>query len=95
MSLSQEGTTKKKMSSSFEIFSHSLIASGNNINNNEFHNFPSLSYLNQAIYYIKPAIEELHYYNLHKNNPNDIKVDIPDLFEMIPDIDDGNKPVLP
>ena len=29
-----------------------------------------------------------------KNNPNDIKVDIPDLFEMIPDIDDGNKPVL-
>ena len=29
-----------------------------------------------------------------KNNPNDIKVDIPDLFEMIPDIDEGNKPVL-
>ena len=29
-----------------------------------------------------------------KNNPNDIKVDIPDLFKMIPDIDDGNKPVL-
>ena len=72
MSLSQEGTAKKKMPSSFEIFSHSLIASGNNINNNEFHNFPSLSYLNQAIYYIKLAIEELHYYNLHKNNPNDI-----------------------
>ena len=29
-----------------------------------------------------------------KNNPNDIKVDISDLFEMIPDIDEDNKLVL-
>lgn len=68
----QENQVKNSVPSSYEILSHSIIASGKNINNNEYHNFPSLSYLNQALYYAYNGKMEIHINNLQKKKENKI-----------------------